>query len=232
MIRPLIILFFLGAVQGAIGWIMVASGLVGDAVYVKPARLALHFILALGLISYAFWFALQLSVPPRQKIANKPLRNWTMTILFILFFQLLFGALMAGHKAATAAPDWPMINGSWLPDFMFTGGSASLPLLENKITIQFIHRGLAYLILACTLIWTVKAIPMRTSSDYFLKSKWLPAMLITVQVLLGILSLLTSPSIIPNQWGTFEWMAQCHQIMGMGYLLVMIWMMHLNKWAG
>ena len=51
MIKPLVVLFLLGALQGAIGWIMVASGLEGDAVYVKPTRLALHFIFALGLLS-------------------------------------------------------------------------------------------------------------------------------------------------------------------------------------
>ena len=47
MIKPLIILFLLGALQGAVGWIMVASGLTGDAIYVKPTRLMLHFVLAL-----------------------------------------------------------------------------------------------------------------------------------------------------------------------------------------
>ena len=62
MIKPLLILFLLGALQGAIGWIMVASGLEGDAVYVKPTRLALHFIFALGLLSYTYWFALSLKV--------------------------------------------------------------------------------------------------------------------------------------------------------------------------
>jgi heme a synthase len=44
MIQPLLILFVMGALQGAIGWIMVASGLTGDAVYVKPTKLALHFV--------------------------------------------------------------------------------------------------------------------------------------------------------------------------------------------
>ena len=62
MIRPLVVLFLLGALQGAIGWIMVASGLEGDAVYVKPTRLALHFIFALGLLAYTYWFALSLKV--------------------------------------------------------------------------------------------------------------------------------------------------------------------------
>ena len=45
---PLLILFLLGLLQAAIGWIMVASGLTGDAIYVKPTKLALHFIFALG----------------------------------------------------------------------------------------------------------------------------------------------------------------------------------------
>src|SRR6188768_4545948 len=67
MIKPLIILFLLGALQGAVGWIMVASGLTGDAVYVKPTRLALHFIFALGLLCYTFWFALKLMVPNKQR---------------------------------------------------------------------------------------------------------------------------------------------------------------------
>ncbi len=71
MIRPLLILFLLGALQGAIGWIMVASGLKGDAIYVQPARLALHFVFALGLIVYAFWFVLQLTVPFQENVRNR-----------------------------------------------------------------------------------------------------------------------------------------------------------------
>ena len=58
MIKPLLILFLLGALQGAIGWIMVKSGLTDDMVYVKPLKLALHFVFALVLICYAWWFAL------------------------------------------------------------------------------------------------------------------------------------------------------------------------------
>ena len=50
MVVPLIILFLLGALQGAVGWIMVASGLTGDAVYVRPTKLAMHFVLAMVLL--------------------------------------------------------------------------------------------------------------------------------------------------------------------------------------
>ena len=70
MIRPLIILFLLGALQGAVGWIMVASGFVGDAIYVAPTKLALHFVFALVLVAYTFWFALELSVPYEARVAR------------------------------------------------------------------------------------------------------------------------------------------------------------------
>ncbi len=70
LVRPLIILFLLGALQGAVGWIMVASGLAGDAIYVAPTKLAMHFIFALGLVVYTFWLGLQLSVPEDGEVCG------------------------------------------------------------------------------------------------------------------------------------------------------------------
>ena len=81
MEKPLLILFLLGALQGAIGWIMVASGLTGDAVYVKPTRLALHFSFALGLICYAYWFALQLLIPASQTMKAPSIKKWSWLLL-------------------------------------------------------------------------------------------------------------------------------------------------------
>ena len=229
MIRPLLILFLLGALQGAIGWIMVASGLTGDAVYVKPTRLALHFVFALGLIAYTFWFALKLSVPPRQKFFNKTLYTWTRIIMGLIFLQLLFGALMAGHKAASAAPTWPTINGSWVPHNMFKYSPAAINFIENKITIHFIHRGLAYLLLLLILVWTFHAFRIITLCSYFNKTRWLPATLILLQVILGMFAVLSSTYIVPNSWGRFEWIAQLHQIIGTASLLVMVWMFYLLR---
>src|SRR6478735_9530256 len=156
MQKPLLILFLLGALQGAVGWIMVASGLTGDAVYVKPTRLALHFIFALGLLCYCFWFALQLLVKKEQMIQNPSLRKWNIGILCLLVIQLLYGALMAGHKAATAAPTWPTINGSWVPENLLADQPFLLNFIDNKMLIHFIHRGLAYLLFILIIIWTIK----------------------------------------------------------------------------
>ena len=73
MIIPLIILFLLGALQGAIGWIMVKSGLVPEKYFVGHVELATHFVAALILLVYTLWFALRLLVPERQIVRNASL---------------------------------------------------------------------------------------------------------------------------------------------------------------
>jgi heme a synthase len=228
MIKPLVILFFLGIMQGAIGWIMVASGLEGDAVYVKPTRLALHFIFALGLLSYTFWFALQLSVPKTalqisagMHQAVQKAKKINVAILALLVLQLMYGALMAGHKAAMVAPTWPTINGDYMPSNLFSDPVFLLNFIENKILVHFMHRGIAYVLLALVIYWTVKLYQINGSS-FFNRIKIFPLLLVLLQVLLGIASLLYARSIIPGVWGIFEWMAQIHQLVGMSLLLSLV----------
>ena len=228
MINPLLILFLLGALQGAIGWIMVASGLTGDAIYVKPTRLALHFLFALGLLCYTFWFALQLLVKKEQVIENKPLRKWNLAILYVLILQLLYGALMAGHKAATAASTWPTIGGQWIPDNLLVKQPGALNFIDNKIFIHFIHRGLAYILLVLIILWSVKLFKTK-GSVLFTKTRWWPLAIVILQVVLGIASVLTSTGILPGHWGTFEWMAQLHQLTGMLLLLSLVWMLFVVR---
>ncbi|MEO6933648.1 MAG: COX15/CtaA family protein [Chitinophagaceae bacterium] len=227
MIRPLIILFLLGALQGAVGWIMVASGLVGDAVYVKPVKLAVHFVLALGLICYAFWFSLAMSVPVLKPVKSKGLKRITWFIIIILFVQLLFGALMAGHKAAAAAPTWPTINGEWFPSVYNANGSLYLQLVENKIVIHFMHRLFAYILLALSLGWTYTAFQTSTVNASIKKARYIPLLIVVLQVLLGIFTVLSSPGIIPNRWVGFDWLALFHQVTGMAFLLSMIYILYL-----
>jgi cytochrome c oxidase assembly protein subunit 15 len=228
MVKPMLILFLLGALQGAIGWIMVASGLTGDAVYVKPARLALHFILALGLLCYTFWFAMQLSVQKNQVEKDHTIRKLTLYVLIVLVIQLIYGALMAGHKAATAAPTWPDINGYIMPPQMFDGHNGFLNLIENKFTIHFIHRGLAYLLFILVLLLTIRLFK-KTGSRLFRTTRMIPILLVTIQVLLGIATVLFSKGIVPNHWGAFEWMAQLHQLVAMFLLLSLVWILFIQS---
>jgi hypothetical protein len=60
----LIALLVLGGLQGAVGWAMVASGLV-DRPSVSHYRLAGHLLLAVALYAYTVWLALELGSGPR-----------------------------------------------------------------------------------------------------------------------------------------------------------------------
>jgi len=236
MIKPLVVLFLLGALQGAIGWIMVASGLEGDAVYVKPTRLALHFIFAMGLLAYTYWFALSLKVSPIEKNSVSAeaqykllnIRKWAWVIITILCIQLIYGALMAGHKAANVASTWPTINGALVPDGLTSKDSFILNAVNNTIWIHFVHRGLAYILLAVVLFWTIKMNKL-SRNLFWSKIKMLPLFLVGVQVLLGVLTVLSSTSIVPGVWAKFEWFAQLHQLVGMLLLLSVVNILFATK---
>jgi heme a synthase len=236
MIRPLVILFLLGALQGGIGWIMVASGLEGDAVYVKPTRLALHFIFALGLLSYTYWFALSLKVKPVEKAhlsseaqqSFKGFRVWAWVVLGLLFFQLIYGALMAGHKAANVASTWPTINGEWVPTHLMGKESFFLNAIDNTTWIHFVHRGLAYILLAVVIYWVAQMRKIK-GNLFWSNVNTMPLYFVLLQVLLGVFSVLTSKHIIPGTWGNFEWMAQLHQLVGMLLLLSVVNIIYATK---
>lgn len=221
MVRPMIILFLLGALQGAVGWIMVASGLTGDAIYVKPTRLALHFIFAMGLLCYTYWFALQLLIPRDKLLRSIGISKLNTWALVVLTLQLIYGALMAGNKAAPAAPTWPDINGYFIPPGMMRKEEGLLNFLDNMMTIHFIHRGLAY-ILFFLIIWLTIRLYRTTGPTFFRQVRPWPVLLVTLQIILGILTVLASLQTVPNQWGTYEWVAQLHQAVAMLLLLSLV----------
>ena len=226
MVRPLIILFLLGALQGVVGWIMVASGLTGDAIYVKPTRLALHFVLACILIAYAFWFGLRLLVKNESLVENEGLKKFTWAIIIVLLIQFVFGALMAGLKAAPAAPTWPDINGSFIPEYIFNRPERVRSIIENRIVIHFIHRMLAYLLVILIVFWTIRAFKSM-STRAFAKARIFPLVFVGIQLVLGIFTVFTSVKIRPAKWNIFEWMAQLHQLVAIFLLLSLAWVLYL-----
>ena len=228
MIRPLIILFLLGALQGIVGWIMVQSGLEdSELIYVSHYKLAIHFILALGLLCCAFWFALKLLVPARQLIFNRSLRNFTGWLIGLLTLQLIYGAFMAGLKVATAAPTWPDMNGVWWPQNIYSFGGRPFTGLalftDHPLVIHFIHRNLAYIITVLLLIWTWQNIKT-AGTKLFRQTRVLPMMLVLLQFVLGILTLLSS---INNS--SFLWLAVAHQFVAMLLLLSLVWMIYIIR---
>lgn len=227
MIIPFIILFGLGGVQGAIGWIMVKSGLNDTNLYVSHIRLAVHFMMALVLLSYTLWFALKLLVPDGRRIVNSSMRKFTFIIIAVLCLQLTYGAFMAGLKAASFAPTWPDINGHYLPgnfhsygNLYFTGLAQ---YINHPIAVQLIHRTLAYLLGGLIIGWAfalAKHLRNRTSlvADW---RKW-PLLLVGLQIILGIITVLNARPGTAGHFGAFEAVALLHQAVAMLLLMSLI----------
>jgi len=219
MVSPLLTLVLLGALEGAVGWIMVKSGLNDENIYVNHIKLSIHFIIAMFIASYAMLFGLSLISKETQKVNNINLKKLTITIIILLTIQLLYGAFMAGLKAANAAPTWPTINGAYFPN-IFPSGIVD-GLFFNVTSIHFIHRTLAYIICLLIIFWRFKA-KQNSASMLFSKFKNLPLVFVVTQVLLGILSILLSTKIVLGHFGIFEWLALAHQLTGMLLLLSLV----------
>ncbi len=125
---------------------------------------------------------------------------------------------MAGHKAASAAPTWPDINGAFIPAYVLNRPEGLLSLIDNPIVIHFVHRMVAYLLVLLTIVWTFLSFKRKTSA-LFKTARMLPLVFIILQLALGIMSVLFSLQINPNQWGPFEWMAQLHQVVALFFLM-------------
>jgi heme a synthase len=189
MIKPMIILFILGGVQGFIGWFMVKSGLVPEKYFVGHVELTTHFVAALGLLCYTLWFALSLLIKEGQLVINTKLKNFLLLILTVLVFQLIYGGFMAGLRAAVTAPTWPTINGSMIPPETFELSPFAKNLVANPIAIHFIHRGLAYLLVILIGIWWLRSRSI-VNKKIFSRLRITLMLLVLLQVLLGISTVL------------------------------------------
>ncbi len=146
----LVALLALGAFQGVLGWWMVASGLV-NVPAVAHERLAAHLVNALVLMSGCLWTGLDLlQVRPAagEDRATRPSR-WIIPFTLLLATQIVWGAFTAGLRAGHASDTWPLMFGQLIPP-----GLASL--VSDPVSVQFVHRSLAYLVAASAMWVAVK----------------------------------------------------------------------------
>lgn len=146
------LLIALGGLQGFIGWWMVASG-VGEStrIDVAPYRLAVHFTLALVIISYITFLLTHLNLRTLEHTSNKDF-VWAVILLILVFVQMASGALVAGLDAGRTYTDWPLINGELIPRNYIEPSLGIRSLFEGVLTAQFNHRIIAYFLLITSVI--------------------------------------------------------------------------------
>ncbi len=137
-------IFGLGAALGAVGWWMVASGLV-DRVSVAPYRLGFHLTLACVVYAAIVWTARQLRAREPQIVPPR-IRAGAVALLVLVLLQIYLGALVAGLRAGLISDTWPLIDGRLVPDAarLFFLEPLWRNVFENALTVQFNHRMAGY----------------------------------------------------------------------------------------
>jgi heme a synthase len=182
-------IFGLGALQGAIGWWMVASGL-EHRVDVSQYRLALHLTLACVVYAAIVWTAVRLK-PAQLREAPARLRAGALGLLALVLVQIYLGALVAGLDAGLIYNTWPLIDGHVVPPAseLFAGKPLWRNLFENRLTVQFDHRMMAYLLLLAALLHAIDAARLPFGGPAR-RGAWALVAAILVQAALGIVTLL------------------------------------------
>jgi cytochrome c oxidase assembly protein subunit 15 len=213
----LLALLALGALQGAVGWWMVKSGIVHD-VKVSHFRLAAHLLVALTTLAGVVWTLLDLRALARGEPRAR-LRGFAALALGMLLVQLFYGALLAGMRAGTVAGGgwfnwevWPLMQGAFFPAGIEWSLGAAHALFSDPYLVHFIHRWWAWAVVAVLVVMGRKlrhagarpvSIALHTAFG--------------TQIVLGIATVMSGVTI---------WIAVLHQLTGALLVVCAAWGAH------
>jgi cytochrome c oxidase assembly protein subunit 15 len=186
-IRKCIFLFALGGLQGFLGWFMVKSGLT-ERTSVSHYRLAIHLLAAFITFGFTYWYALQL-MSEHKEPGNKRTASVLKYLLALVMLQITYGAFTAGLHAGRIANTFPTMDGEWIPSGINSMSPSYLNFFENLLTVQFIHRTIAYTIVIFIISLWLK-VRKGTYSSAQKKAMNVCVVAVSVQLLLGIFTLL------------------------------------------
>ena len=207
----LVALFALGGLQGALGWIMVRSGLTART-EVAPTLLAAHLLTALFTLAGVVWTALDLGDLAKNGAARPALlTRLPVASGFVLVVQLYYGALMAGLRAGLVASDWPLMNGRFFPGVTQAHEGLGTMLGADPAIVHFIHRWWAWVAVGALVLLArgVKRVERRASVAIHVA--------FGVQILLGIATVMTGVNIA---------LAALHQLVGALLVVAVTWGAH------
>jgi len=218
------LLFFMGGLQGFIGWYMVKSGLV-DIPSVSHFRLALHLTTAFMTFGLTFWFAFELIHTEKIKLTgwHKKLFRFSIIAFVLTVIQIIYGAFVAGLKAGYIYNTWPMMGETLIPDSVYyaldTMGVKAF--IDNMSGVQLVHRYIAYLLAAAIIGLGWYAISGQKNRNLKLNAGQLQAiyLVVTIVILQFILGVLTLVYNVPIVLGVLHQVGAFFLFSSMIYLL-------------
>ncbi len=213
-------IFALGALQGLMGWYMVASGF-AERTDVSQYRLAAHLLLACAIYAYSLWIAVGLLAPPdaaapAPRGLSRGLSRSLAALGGLLAVTLASGAFVAGLDAGFIYNSFPLMGEGLLPEDYALLSPWPANHFENPATVQFNHRALAIATLAGALaLWLIarrSGLAPRARRAFALLGLTAAA-----QVALGIATLLL---LVP------VWLGALHQAGALALLTAVVWALH------
>ena len=196
-----LIIFILICSQGVLGWYMVESGLV-DLVSVSHYRLSSHLFVAFVILSSLIWILFNFITSKNKKFFMNKSSFFSIKIfLFLIFFQIIFGAFVSGLDAGRLYQTWPLMNENFFPNDVVINKFSDFLNLNNQSLVQFFHRTIAYIIFFLIILIGFKVFkkkPRRLLKPYFLV-----LFFVFLQIILGIYTLTSNLNI---------YVASLHQI--------------------
>ena len=185
------LIFFLICFQGFLGWYMVQSGLV-NKIDVSHFRLSIHLLFAFIILSLIFWNYLTLIKPNKKDVKIKNIMP--EIFLTLIFIQIIIGAFVSGMDAGKIYNTWPLMGNSYFPDDNSFINLFKFSAFSDPSLVQYMHRNLAYLIFFSYLIicFTI----LKKKIILLFKSVITLGVIIFIQIILGILTVLSGASII------------------------------------
>ncbi len=201
-------IFLLICLQGLIGWYMVQSGLVNN-VTVSHYRLSVHLLMAFIIIGLIFWSLLNYLYLRNDNYQVEKDKTFFNLLISLIFLQIFFGALVSGLDAGRIYQTWPLMNDNYYPDDIKI---INLFDLDNRSSVQFIHRNLAYFLFIYTLFLGVLIF---YKHKYLINCYLIVFAFILIQIFLGIITLLS---------GINNYIALLHQLSGVALFLSSIFL--------
>ncbi len=216
--RKMWLVLILGALQGGLGWFMVASGLV-DKPHVDHFRLTAHLLMATLLLVYLMWLIYDIEILEKKyyKTSAHSYGKHVGALVFILALQLVYGGFMAGKKAALFYPTYPDMNGEIIPSGLWVLDSLN-NFTDNITMIHFMHRLLPWVVVSLFIYVYLRLKRNQLEFERLKGTLHFFVILLLIQITLGIKTVLLNHGSISVFWGT------THQLTGIVVFLCSWWL--------